>query len=72
MKRIANWESTLNLPKTAFPLRPLLNDHVYSHAISVELYEAQRILKKEAPVYTITDGPPFANGSLHVGINYSD
>ena len=31
------------------------------------LYNWQKIVRNEAPQYILHDGPPFANGKLHIG-----
>ena len=61
-----NWDSTLNLPKTTLPIQSKLNDEIYRDAVSEKLYDkfASRL---NATRFNLTDGPPFANGDLHVG-----
>jgi hypothetical protein len=64
----SKWDATLNLPKTAFPIRSALNDAEYCDTIARQLYEAQLQRASSGAVpFSITDGPPFANGDLHVG-----
>lgn len=66
LKSKINWDSTLNLPKTSLSIKPLLNDELYKEKISTELYK-QLASRQNAPEFNLTDGPPFANGDLHVG-----
>lgn len=62
-----SWDATLNLPKTAMPLRFKAGDEaLVRKQIGIGLYEALQSREKEAKVQLI-DGPPFANGNLHVG-----
>src|SRR6185503_18177810 len=67
-----DWKSTLNLPKTEFPMRADLarrepewlarwaKDRQYER-----LLEAR--LRDEAPEYVLHDGPPYATGAIHYG-----
>lgn len=69
-KKLADaMRKTLNLPNTAFPMRanavvrePQLHARCVTH-----VYEAQQQLRKDAELFVLHDGPPFANGSLHMG-----
>ena len=57
---------TLNLPKTSFPQRPNINEveDLHRRAISTKLYHEQSPM---AAPFIMHDGPPFANGDLHIG-----
>lgn len=68
----ASWSSTLQLPKSLFPARAVLADRPkYLKQCTDDLYAWQR----NAPgcplgpkgTFTLHDGPPYANGSLHIG-----
>ena len=62
-----NWSSTLRLPKSAFPPRALPTDRdKYLRRCTDEIYAWQQI-QSARPNFTLHDGPPYANGSLHVG-----
>lgn len=61
-----NWDATLNLPKPSLPIKPSLNDDLYRETISTELYQ-QFASRSNVAEFNLTDGPPFANGDLHVG-----
>lgn len=62
-----SWDATLNLPKTTMPLRfKAADEALVRKQIGTSLYEALQSREKEANVQLI-DGPPFANGNLHVG-----
>ena len=58
------------LPKTKFPLRtsPATSDPAVRAAANFDqLYKWQQEERKEAPVFTLHDGPPYANGPPHMG-----
>ena len=62
-----SWSSTLSLPRSAFPPRAILADRPkYLKRCTDELYARQRG-KLTGDTFTLHDGPPYANGSLHVG-----
>ncbi len=56
----------MNLPETALPIRSQLNDHEFMDAVSHNLYE-KLSARQDQPDFKLIDGPPFANGDLHVG-----
>jgi isoleucyl-tRNA synthetase len=62
---ISIWDSSLLLPKTSIPIREKIEDDLYKSKISTDLY--QILNNSEKSRFTILDGPPFANGDLHVG-----
>jgi len=65
-----NYKDTLNLPQTAFPMEAKL---VTSEPKRLEawkemhLYERLIISRSHAPRWVLHDGPPFANGDIHIG-----
>ena len=62
-----SWSSTLSLPRSAFPPRAILADRPkYLKRCTDELYAQQRG-KLTGDTFTLHDGPPYANGSLHIG-----
>jgi len=62
-----SWSDTLLLPKSSFPPRALLADRAkYLKRCTDDLYAWQRD-QRTGPTFTLHDGPPYANGSLHVG-----
>lgn len=62
-----SWSNTLLLPKSSFPPRALLADRAkYLKRCTDDLYAWQRE-QRTGPTFTLHDGPPYANGSLHVG-----
>ncbi|OLN84320.1 Isoleucine-tRNA ligase, mitochondrial [Colletotrichum chlorophyti] len=62
-----SWASTLRLPKSTFPARPLPQFRVdYLRRCADDFYKWQSS-NEARPDFTLHDGPPYANGSLHVG-----
>ena len=65
-----DYNSTLNLPETGFPMRAGLPQREPEF---LKAWEAQNtfdeLLKKngERPKYILHDGPPFSNGNVHMG-----
>jgi isoleucyl-tRNA synthetase len=58
------------LPKTSFPMRGNLPHQEPSWLAWWELlglYGLQRAQRKEAPLFVLHDGPPYANGPIHLG-----
>ena len=65
-----NYKSTLNLPKTAFPMRANLAQNEASSTKrwdAADLYAQVLERRADAPRFVFHDGPPYANGSIHVG-----
>lgn len=64
------YKDTLNLPKTGFPMRAdLVNREPVrlSKWQEMGLYERIREARSGAPRFVLHDGPPFANGDVHIG-----
>lgn len=63
----ASYSSTLRLPKSPFPPRPLPEKTpLYLQRCTDDLYTWQRT-RSTAKTFTLHDGPPYANGPLHIG-----
>src|SRR5277367_6020854 len=65
-----NYKETLNLPKTDFPMKANLvarEPEILKRWESEGLYEAIQAARREAPLFVLHDGPPFANGDVHMG-----
>jgi isoleucyl-tRNA synthetase len=63
-------KATLNLPKTDFPMKanlPLNEPKRLEQWEASHLYERVREARRGAPTYILHDGPPYANGPLHLG-----
>jgi isoleucyl-tRNA synthetase len=66
----ANYKDTLNLPKTDFPMKAGLvtrEPEMLAKWESAGLYEKILDARKDAPLFVLHDGPPFANGDVHMG-----
>ena len=65
-----DWKETLNLPKTDFPMKANLTQR---EPLFLEFWEKEKIYEKilkkreKAPLYILHDGPPYANGHIHLG-----
>jgi isoleucyl-tRNA synthetase len=63
-------KSTINLPKTAFPMKaalPLNEPKILARWEEQRIYDRIREVRKGAPTYVLHDGPPYANGPIHLG-----
>jgi isoleucyl-tRNA synthetase len=63
-------KSTLNLPQTAFPMKanlPLNEPARLASWQQRDLYAQIRAARAGAPKYILHDGPPYANGAIHLG-----
>jgi isoleucyl-tRNA synthetase len=63
-------KSTLNLPETAFPMKANLPQNEPARLASwteQDLYGQIRKARAGAPKYILHDGPPYANGAIHLG-----
>ena len=69
-KDAKSYKATLNLPKTAFPMKANLVQNEPQTLKSWQkndLYNTIRENRKDSPKYHFHDGPPYANGSIHLG-----
>ncbi len=65
-----DWGQTLFLPKTDFPMRaglPDLEPKLLKRWDEIGLYEAIRKQSRGRPKFVLHDGPPYANGNIHIG-----
>ena len=63
-------KDTLNLGKTAFPMRaglPTKEPVWQKEWEDAKLYQRRQELNQGKPHFTLHDGPPYANGNIHVG-----
>jgi isoleucyl-tRNA synthetase len=63
-------KSTLNLPQTPFPMKanlPLNEPARLEGWQKQHLYDQIRAARAGAPKYILHDGPPYANGAIHLG-----
>jgi len=65
-----DYRSTLNLPDTPFPMRGDLpkREPLWVKAWEDQgLYQKLRDARQGAPLFVLHDGPPYANGQIHMG-----
>jgi isoleucyl-tRNA synthetase len=65
-----NYKDTLNLPKTDFPMKASLTTRepeMLAKWESAALYEQIQKAREGAELFVLHDGPPFANGDVHMG-----
>lgn len=63
-------KETLNLGKTAFPMRaglPNKEPEWQKAWDEAEIYQKRQALNADKPSFVLHDGPPYANGNIHVG-----
>ena len=65
-----NYKDTLNLPKTDFPMKANL---IQKEPVIMKFWEEKKIYeklqenRKNSEHYILHDGPPYANGHIHIG-----
>ena len=65
-----DYNQTLNLPKTDFPMRgnlPKREPDTLAHWEEENLYRKMVARNEGKPKYVLHDGPPYANGEIHLG-----
>lgn len=65
-----DYKETLNLPKTAFPMRanlPVRENEILARWEAMDIYRVLREASADRPTYILHDGPPYANGHIHIG-----
>ena len=63
-------KNTLNLPKTSFSMKanlPQREPEMLRHWEEIDIYGKIRKTRKDSPGYVLHDGPPYANGMIHMG-----
>ncbi len=67
---MADYKQTLNLPETKFPMKAGLPNReplILKRWQEANLYQKMRDNAKGRPVFILHDGPPYANGDIHIG-----
>ena len=65
-----NYRDTLNLPRTDFPMRanlPRREPEILQRWAEIDLYAQMQAARAGAPTFVLHDGPPYANGNIHLG-----
>ncbi len=68
--RVMDYKTTLNLPGTDFPMRanlPQREPEMLKRWEDERLYERMQERRADAPRFLLHDGPPYANGNIHIG-----
>ncbi len=67
---MTDYKNTLNLPKTSFAMKGNLaqrEPQMLQDWQNANIYQKIRDARKEAPRFILHDGPPYANGDIHIG-----
>ncbi len=70
MSSVQDLKSTLNLPQTGFPMKanlPQTEPRRIEKWKAEKLYERVRLARRGQPTFVLHDGPPYANGNIHLG-----
>jgi isoleucyl-tRNA synthetase len=65
-----DYKDTINLPNTAFPMKANLANRepqMLQHWEEIGLYERIQAHTAGRPLFILHDGPPYANGDIHIG-----
>jgi len=65
-----DYSATLFLPETQFPMRaglPQREPDWLKRWEDMDIYGRQRAAGQGKPIFTLHDGPPYANGNIHIG-----
>src|SRR5690349_14790710 len=67
---MADWKDSLNLPRTGFPMKanlPTTEPQALERWAAMDLYGKITAARAGAPKFVLHDGPPYANGQIHLG-----
>jgi isoleucyl-tRNA synthetase len=65
-----DWKDTLNLPRTEFPMKanlPATEPVTIARWQAMRLETRLRTARRQGPKFVLHDGPPYANGAIHIG-----
>jgi isoleucyl-tRNA synthetase len=65
-----DYKATLNLPKTSFPMKanlPQTEPRMLAWWDGIGIYKRVREVSADRPLWILHDGPPYANGNIHMG-----
>ncbi|MBX2848034.1 MAG: isoleucine--tRNA ligase [Acidiferrobacterales bacterium] len=66
----SQYKDTINLPNTAFPMKaglPNREPQILKKWQELDVYHELQKQRADAPIYVVHDGPPYANGNIHIG-----
>ena len=69
-RAMTDYKATLNLPSTSFPMKANLAQRepgILQRWQEQDLYGAIRAARAGRPKFILHDGPPYANGDIHIG-----
>jgi isoleucyl-tRNA synthetase len=70
VERAMDYKHTINLPQTDFPMKadlPRREPATLAHWDELAIYRRQREVAQGRPRFVLHDGPPYANGVIHIG-----
>ena len=70
MAESSDYKKTLNLPQTTFAMKanlPQNEPRRLEQWRSLDLYQRVRQKSQGLPKFVLHDGPPYANGAIHIG-----
>src|SRR5579883_751357 len=65
-----DYRNTLNLPETNFPMKanlPVREPEQIKWWFDHKIYDKVQERNKNKPLFVFPDGPPYANGNIHIG-----
>ena len=65
-----DYRPTVFLPETQFPMRgdlPKREPQILHRWAEIDLWKRQRAVAAGRPKFVLHDGPPYANGNIHIG-----
>ncbi len=69
-EKVIDYKSTINLPQTEFPMKADLarrEPGQLARWAEMRIYERIREVSRGRPMFVLHDGPPYANGVIHLG-----
>ncbi|MDZ5470720.1 isoleucine--tRNA ligase [Bacillus sp. 31A1R] len=65
-----DYKDTLLMPQTEFPMRgnlPKREPEIQEKWVELDIYSKVQERTKDRPMFVLHDGPPYANGDIHIG-----
>src|SRR6204780_1515350 len=69
-ERVVDYKTTINLPQTDFPMKADLAKREPAQLQrwhELQIYQRMREVARGRPTFVLHDGPPYANGVIHLG-----